>query len=907
MLLSALPFTGLSAFAAESEFKYYLVSDDAIIEGYTGNSTSIVIPATLGGHRVTEIDMFAFKNNKTIKSVKIPEGVEEIGKEAFLNCENLTEINLPDSVNSIGLNAFTNTGYANNAVRENGVLYIGKHLINADASLSGNYTVKPNTVSIGERAFAGCTDLTGVTLPEGVTVIPEAAFLNCKNLSKLETKGKIKVVQTGAFVNCTKLRSFDFSGLEEIYRYALQDCGIEEFNITPKLKKVQDLVFYKSGIKRFTGGNSTFTVKNGVLFTDNATTLYQFPTKSDMSEYTVPSGVKIIASSAFINSTLKKLTLSEGITYLGSSAFQQMTNLKEITIPDSVTEAGIFTFHGCEALEKVTFGKGLKSTTYQMFMNCKKLKTVDFGGIEEIDNQTFRGCGIEALHLPKTVKYTGLCFAAYCTSLKSFKADGITSVPTQAFYGCTALSDVELNENFKVVGFEAFKNCTALKKFNSPKSIEFIDSEAFPETTEVICNNEKLSPYGLRGYRKMEKAEIRIKEDYDSAYKVLEIINKRRAENGLGKLVMNESLLKTAMLRAKEATLLYDHTRPDGTLCFTANPLMYAENIALGQETPESVMEAWMNSKGHRENILTADFKTVGIGCVYHNGRLYWTQCFGKGSDTSNCKKPVNTDRLAEVSFATDEFAQKAQDRSAISSILAKKAHYHLVPKIKTDSSRIAIGTSQKVKLVVENGGAPGSYALLDNGSASWSTSSPCIELSGSSVTAKAEGTGSITAKMFLSTVTYAMTAFDKAKEDAEKAKEKESEKKDYISEPITKQNYSSLYNTENKNAPSNYKAPAANTKASMKAEINSVISGKRYIKIRIKKVKGADGYQVQYSNKKNMKNSKKKAFSASKKTLKINKLKRHKKYYVRVRAYKLVNGKKVYGSWSGKFKVKTR
>ena len=92
-----------------------------------------------------------------------------------------------------------------------------------------------------------------------------------------------------------------------------------------------------------------------------------------------------------------------------------------------------------------------------------------------------------------------------------------------------------------------------------------------------------------------------------------------------------------------------------------------------------------------------------------------------------------------------------------------------------------------------------------------------------------------------------------------------------------------------------------------MKAEINSVISGKRYMKIRIKKVKGADGYQVQYSNKKNMKNSKKKAFSASKKTLKINKLKRHKKYYVRVRAYKLVNGKKVYGSWSGKFKVKTR
>ncbi len=52
------------------------------------------------------------------------------------------------------------------------------------------------------------------------------------------------------------------------------------------------------------------------------------------------------------------------------------------------------------------------------------------------------------------------------------------------------------------------------------------------------------------------------------------------------------------------------------------------ENIAMGQRTPQEVMNAWMNSKGHRENILNASFDTIGVGYYEENGVYYWVQLF---------------------------------------------------------------------------------------------------------------------------------------------------------------------------------------------------------------------------------------------------------------------------------------
>lgn len=121
------------------------------------------------------------------------------------------------------------------------------------------------------------------------------------------------------------------------------------------------------------------------------------------------------------------------------------------------------------------------------------------------------------------------------------------------------------------------------------------------------------------------------------AEQVLTIVNERRAEQGLAPLTMNYTLVSAAKVRAAEITQSFSHTRPNGTSCFTAFSeagVSYwgaGENIAGGQGSPESVMNDWMNSEGHRENIMKPEFTQIGIACYYDPNSPYkynWVQCF---------------------------------------------------------------------------------------------------------------------------------------------------------------------------------------------------------------------------------------------------------------------------------------
>lgn len=121
--------------------------------------------------------------------------------------------------------------------------------------------------------------------------------------------------------------------------------------------------------------------------------------------------------------------------------------------------------------------------------------------------------------------------------------------------------------------------------------------------------------------------------DYDKAYQVLSIVNQERAKAGLSPLKMDKTLMDAAMQRAAETGIYFSHTRPNGESCFSILNNYYGalgENIAAGQTTASSVMTAWMNSSGHRGNILGSDYQSVGIGCFYQpGGRIFWVQMFG--------------------------------------------------------------------------------------------------------------------------------------------------------------------------------------------------------------------------------------------------------------------------------------
>lgn len=116
--------------------------------------------------------------------------------------------------------------------------------------------------------------------------------------------------------------------------------------------------------------------------------------------------------------------------------------------------------------------------------------------------------------------------------------------------------------------------------------------------------------------------------------RVLELVNEERAAAGLNPVTLDTAASRAALVRAKETVKSFSHTRPDGRNFTTAlteqgvNYRMAGENIAWGQRSPEQVMEGWMNSAGHRANILNESYTHIGIGYHQENGVNYWTQLF---------------------------------------------------------------------------------------------------------------------------------------------------------------------------------------------------------------------------------------------------------------------------------------
>lgn len=131
-----------------------------------------------------------------------------------------------------------------------------------------------------------------------------------------------------------------------------------------------------------------------------------------------------------------------------------------------------------------------------------------------------------------------------------------------------------------------------------------------------------------------ESAENTSYSTSDMADDVITIMNKERAAVGASALAKDPTLTQIAELRANELISSFSHTRPNGTECFTAYDeagykyTAAGENIANGQQSAEAVMKSWMNSAGHKANILNSSYGHVGVGCVQSGGKYYWVQVF---------------------------------------------------------------------------------------------------------------------------------------------------------------------------------------------------------------------------------------------------------------------------------------
>ncbi len=183
---------------------------DSIAFQNCGSLTSITFTEGL-----THIGALAFYACDSLESADLPATLTYIGGDAFWQCTALSSISIPDSVTYIDNTAFFDTAYYNNESNwENGVLYIGNHLIDADTALAGEYEIKSGTKTIASYAFGSCEELVSVSVPDSLTHINEHAFFCCLSLKEVTLGKGLESMGYVAFGFCSDLENVYFEDTE---------------------------------------------------------------------------------------------------------------------------------------------------------------------------------------------------------------------------------------------------------------------------------------------------------------------------------------------------------------------------------------------------------------------------------------------------------------------------------------------------------------------------------------------------------------------------------------------------------------------------------------------------------------------------------------------------------------------
>ena len=437
----------------------------------------------------------------SLSSVAIAESlyglpVTDIFDFAFEDCTSLTAITIPDSVTYIGSGAFYNTAYYNEESNwENGVLYIGNHLIEAKDTLSGAYTIKAGAKTIAGSAFYGCTSLTAITIPDSITHIGDMAFAYCYNLASITIPDSVTFIGDSAFSSCDSLASVTIGGsVTYIGDGAFYWCSsLASVTIPDSVTYIGDEAFLDcDSLASVTIGGSVTYIGDGAFL--YCSSLVSITVDPDNAVYHSDGNCLIEkASKTLIAGCNTDVIPSDGsVTSIGDWAFCGCDSLTSITIPDSVTSLGSYAFYDCDRLDSVTIPNSVTSIGYEAFSDCNSLASVTIGaGVTSIGDDAFSNCGSLASIIvdPDNAVYhsDGNCVieTASKTLIAGCKnsvipSDGsVTYIGEDAFSGCDSLTSITIPDSVTSIDEYAFWYCTSLVSITIPNSVTYIGSSAF--------------------------------------------------------------------------------------------------------------------------------------------------------------------------------------------------------------------------------------------------------------------------------------------------------------------------------------------------------------------------------------------------------------------------------------------
>ena len=235
---------------------------------------------------------------------------------------------------------------------------------------------------IGSYAFKGCSGLTSLTLPAGITEIRNYAFRGCSGLTSLNLPAGITTIGEGAFYGCSGLTSLTIpTGVSIINEYAFTFC-------------------------------------------------------SSLTRLDLPSSIREIYYSAFMNCrNLTSLTIPSNVTSISSRAFSGCSSLKNITLPTRIFEIGDYAFYGCSNLNSLTLSYELREISEYAFCDCNGLTSIYVYAdkVPKMREDVFKGCDAKkcTIYVPKgTYDDYWLSDFGYFENIVEFDATDIDKTTT---------------------------------------------------------------------------------------------------------------------------------------------------------------------------------------------------------------------------------------------------------------------------------------------------------------------------------------------------------------------------------------------------------------------------------------------------------------------------------------------
>ena len=376
-------------------------------------------------------------------------------------------------------------------------------------------------LTVGNYAFSNCSDLTGITLPEGVTAINQYAFQNCTSLTEITIPENITTIGTNAFSGCTNLTDIIIDN-DKVTNNSATNWGTRfpANNLSVTFKKdIGNYDFYSSSANtRLTSVTldegvtsiGTYAFYNcsgltGITISENVTTIgtYAFYNCTNLTNIIIDNdkvtttessnwGTIFPASNLSVtfkknpgsyafyfssgNTRLTSITFAEGVTSIGGSAFYYCTGLTGITIPEGVTSINFYAFYNCTGITSITIpasvtsiGGGPNNGLASITVDANNPNYASQDGIVYNKAKTqfvFIPSRIISVTIPDGVTSIDDYFIGL-TSLRSvtFAAGSqLTTIGNTAFQNCTSLTSITIPENVTTIGTYAFNNCTNLRR-----------------------------------------------------------------------------------------------------------------------------------------------------------------------------------------------------------------------------------------------------------------------------------------------------------------------------------------------------------------------------------------------------------------------------------------------------------